>query len=442
MSYDGATLPASQHSVLSPPLLAAIDSQHVFGSYDSPSQASRAVSNRATADAGVTAGSYEQPSTSSHPYQRRTRSRASSIASVNNQGGSVATSSQQNGHSNGQRRIRRSQHAQPGHSHSNSRSSIASAAGRAMTSNLYSASAASDESRLLSNSLRNRSTPHLDGLRRLSAAQEHSHSLAASAYTAPSSPHLYAAASTALAMSPLEHPSAIADHHVSPSEWALDISAPTSPHPALSRNASDYFDSALLAQLQSQNGSSHPELRPNARMIPSPPIDTAFDHLSPHAAQAVRSASQSEWAHHAAQMQQTAQLLGLQRLFASRSTPHLPDLDSAYLGHEFESPPPYAPRASAHETELDRATDLRASVPDRPHDVSSSSSAATLLNGSGNEPPLPPPISIPSVVGVNGAAGPPSASAPVRPPLRARSSSRGSRSGPHLHLPLSMVDVA
>lgn len=225
--------------------------------------------------------------------------------------------------------------------------------------------------------------------------------------------------------------------HLMPSEWTLDSSVPTSPHTALSRNASDYFDPALLAQLQSQNGSSHPELRStNGRPDPSPPIDSVFGRLSPHPSHPARSASQSEWAQHAAHMQQTAHLLGLQRLFASRSTPHLPDLDSSYLGHDFESPPPYAPRASALETELERAADVGIS----PHldenqnrHPSASSSASTLLNASTtslSDPPLPPPISIPSSAGTRAGSGPPSATVPARPALRARSSSRGSRSGP------------
>ncbi|KAJ9478594.1 hypothetical protein PHBOTO_002098 [Pseudozyma hubeiensis] len=233
-------------------------------------------------------------------------------------------------------------------------------------------------------------------------------------------------------MSPIAQASAMADH-LMPTDWNLDSPAPASPPLAPSRNASDYFDSALLAQLQSQSNSSHPELRANdGRSDPSPPLDTVFGRLSPRHTHAARSASQSEWAQHAAHMQQTAHLLGLQRLFASRSTPHLPDLDSSYLGHEFESPPPYAPQASAHETELERAADmgagaqgLRANQNGLP---SHSSSSSTLHNGS--DPPLPPPISIPFSSGPQSLSSPPSATALVRPSLRARSSSRGSRSGP------------
>ncbi|KAF6767416.1 N-glycosylation protein EOS1 [Kalmanozyma brasiliensis GHG001] len=230
-------------------------------------------------------------------------------------------------------------------------------------------------------------------------------------------------------MSPVAQASATADQLI-PSEWTLDASTPSSPHTHLSRNASDYFDPALLAQLQSQNGSSHPELRLDGRPDPSPPVDSVFGRLSPHQTHAVRAASQSEWAQHAAHVQQTAHLLGLQRLFASRSTPHLPDLDSSYLGHDFESPPPYAPRASAHETELDRAAyvDLRTRGPHQSRLPPSSSSTWTLHDTA--DPPLPPPISIPSNANGHPATGPPSASSFTRPSLRARSSSRGSRSGP------------
>ena len=136
-------------------------------------------------------------------------------------------------------------------------------------------------------------------------------------------------------------------------------------------------------------------------------------------------------------MQQTAHLLGLQRLFASRSTPHLPDLDSSYLGHDFESPPPYAPRASALETELERAADVnfdtstQGQIANPRRHTSNRSSVSTLNNAS--DPPLPPPISIPSSLGGHSTSGSASASALVRPALRARSSSRssrGSRSGP------------
>lgn len=400
MSYDGSAF--TQHSVLSPPLVAAIDSEHIFGSCNAAST-SRAASDRIP---------NEPPLASSQP--RRNRSRASSTASIHNLG-TIVDSANSSLQQHGQRRTRRSNHDRPGHSRSGSRSGHAPTPGRA-------GSSACDDLRPLTSSLRNRSTPHLDGLRSLSAAHEHVRSNAApSAFTAPSSPLLSSAASLALAMSPVAQAFATSDH-LTPSEWTLDNSAPTSPRSSyLSRNASDYFDPALLAQLQSsQNGSSHPELRTNTgRPDPSPPLDTVLGRLSPHLAPPARSASQSEWAQHAAHMQQTAQLLGLQRLFASRSTPHLPDLDSGYVGHEFESPPPYAPRASALETELERAADLFGSS--APAGMSNSSSASTLLNAS--DPPLPPPISIPSS---GGASGPPSA----RPSLRARSNSRGSRSGP------------
>lgn len=431
MSYDAATF--SQHSVLSPPLLAAIDSQHIFGSYDAAPTSSRAGVDAASA-------SHDQPSSSTSSHHRRTRSRASSATSVHNivaNANTSISSLQQNGHSGTHRRARRGHHAQPGHSRSSSRLGPISTHGRSATSNVYSSSAASQESGPLTASLRNRSTPHLDGLRSLSSAHEHSYSTdGVSAFTAPSSPLLSsAAASSALAMPPVAQASAIADH-LMPSDSTLDGSVPTSPHTGLSRNASDYFDPALLAQLQSQNRSSHPELRTtNSRPDPSPPMDTVFGRLSPHPTHPARSASQSEWAQHAAQIQQTAHLLGLQRLFASRSTPHLPDLDSSYLGHEFESPPPYAPRASAHETELERAADL--GIPSQQASqsrlASNSSSASTLLNASTSslhDPPLPPPISIPSSAGAHTNSAPSSASTPAPPSLQARSSSRGSRSGP------------
>ncbi|SPO25254.1 related to Myp1 protein [Ustilago trichophora] len=419
MSYDGATF--SQHSVLSPPLLAAIDSQHIFGSCDAAS------------------ASHDQPSSSTSSHHRRTRSRASSATSVHNivaNANTAISSLHQNGHGGNHRRARRAHLAQSGHSRSSSRSGPISTHSRSATSNVYLSSAANQEPRPLTGSLRNRSTPHLDGLRSLSSAHGHSYSTSGmSAFTAPSSPLLSSAGSLALAMSPVAQASAIADH-LMPSDWTLDGSVPTSPHTGLSRNASDYFDPALLAQLRSQNASSHPELRTtNSRPDPSPPMDTVFGRLSPHPAHAARSASQSEWAQHAAQMQHTAHLLGLQRLFASRSTPHLPDLDSSYLGHEFESPPPYAPRASAHETELERAADLDlpSQQPSQSRFASNSSSASTLLNASTSsrhDPPLPPPISIPSNAGAHTNSGPSSASIPARPSLRARSSSRGSRSGP------------
>lgn len=299
----------------------------------------------------------------------------------------------------------------------------------------HTSAAPNELSPLYGGNSRNRSTTHLDGLRSLTAANEQNHaSTVTSTMTAPPSPLMSACASSALAMSPVAQASPLADHPI-PSEWTLDSSVPTTPHTNLSRNASDYFDPALLAQLQSQNGSSHPELRASGPHRPSPPMDTVFGRLSPHQPQAARSTSQSEWAQHAAHMQQTAHLLGLHRLFASRSTPHLPDLDSSYLGHEFESPPPYAPRASAHETELERAADVNVVVGTQGSDAdhparltSHSSSASTLLDAS--DPPLPPPISIPSTAGTHSASGPPSASGLVRPPLRARSLPRGSRSGP------------
>ncbi|SPO32073.1 related to Myp1 protein [Ustilago trichophora] len=431
MSYDGATF--SQHSVLSPPLLAAIDSQHIFGSYDATPSSSQAGVDASSA-------SHDQPSSSTSSHHRRTRSRASSATSVHNivaNANTAISSLQQNGHSGTHKRTRRGHHAQSVHSRSSSRSGPIPTNGRSAASNAYPSSAASEEPRPLTSSLRNRSSPHLDGLRSLSSAHEHSHSTGGmSAFTAPSSPLLSSAASLALAMSPVAQASAMADH-LMPSDWTLDSSVPTSPHTSLSRNASDYFDPALLAQLQSQNGSSHPELRStNGRPDPSPPMHTVLGRLSPHPTHAARSASQSGWAQHAAQMQQTAHLLGLHRLFASRSTPHLPDLDSSYLGHDFESPPPYAPRASAHETELERAADLGAPPSQHPSQnrlPSNSSSASTLLNASTSsplDPPLPPPISIPSSAGAHTNSGPPSASIPARPSLRARSSSRGSRSGP------------
>ncbi|KAJ1034902.1 hypothetical protein NDA18_000509 [Ustilago nuda] len=449
MSYDSASF--SQHSVLSPPLLAAIDSQHIFGSYDaahrSSSLSSRNANHRSSVDVS-TAASHDQPSTASH--HRRTRSRALSAASVNNLGSNSTTalsSLQQhhhNGNSNSQRRTRRVHHGHSNrHSRNGSRSGPIPTSRRSVTLNVQADSAGFEESRPLSGSLRNRSTPHLDGLRSLSVAQEECHLMnggRVSALTAPSSPQLSAGASMSLAMSSVSQASALML-----SEWTHDGFAPTSPRPNLSHNASDDFDPASLAQLQSQNGSAHPELRAGSGgPDPSPSIDSVFDRLSPHPTShhAARSGSQSEWVQHAAHMQQTAHLLGLQRLFASRSTPHLPDLDSSYLGHDFESPPPYAPRASALETELGRAADISApgslnhnsEVAQHRH-TSNSSSASTIFNGNGNnDPPLPPPISIPTSTGGHAASGPPSASASAstsaRPSLRARSSSRGSRSGP------------
>ncbi|SNX83707.1 related to Myp1 protein [Melanopsichium pennsylvanicum] len=415
MSYEGATF--SQHSVLSPPLLAVIDSQHTFGSYDhsSSSQVTPNVSS-------------SQPPTSSH--QRTTRSRASSAASVHNivaDSNTAISSLQQNATTSNHRRSRRGPLTQSGHSRSGSRSGPMLNPARSVISNVHESSrTTADELRPLTTTMRNRSTPHLDTLRSLSSANEPSHpSGSLSAFTAPSSPLLSTAATMAMAMSPVAQATALADH-LMPAEWALDsFSVPTSPHAtSISRNASDYFDPALLAQLQSQNNSSHPELR-SRHGDPCPPIDTNFGRLAPHSSHVARSASQSESerAQHAAH----AHLLGLQRLFASRSTPHLPDLDSTYLiGHEFESPPPYAPRASATETELERAVDLAS-----PRFPPSASSASTLNNASTTsqrDPPLPPPISIPTAANGLAVSDPPLAV--IRPGLRARSSSRGSRSGP------------
>ncbi|GAC98921.1 hypothetical protein PHSY_006516 [Pseudozyma hubeiensis SY62] len=407
MSHDGAAF--SQHSVLSPPLLAAIDSQHTFGSH-------HAVSVSPSHDQSVVPG---------------TRSRASSSASLHNVASSHVHQTRQ---ATGNKKSRRAQQAHSAHSRNGSRSGASSVSGRsAAHHNNYSATVTSDDQTRLNASLRNRSTSHLDEISSQSAAREHDpSSRGATAMTAPPSPLTSASAPLPFTMSPIAQAAAMADH-LMPTDWNLDSPSPASPPSAPSRNASDYFDSALLAQLQSQSGSSHPELRANdGRTDPSPPLDTVFGRLSPHPTHAARSASQSEWAQHAAHMQQTAHLLGLQRLFASRSTPHLPDLDSSYLGHEFESPPPYAPQASAHETELERATDLGAvahglganqnGLPSNP------SSASTLHNGS--DPPLPPPISIPFSSGPQSLSSPPSATPLARPPLRARSSSRGSRSGP------------
>lgn len=124
----------------------------------------------------------------------------------------------------------------------------------------------------------------------------------------------------------------------------------------------------------------------------------------------------SEWSQHAAHMQQAAHLLGLHRLFASRSTPHLPDLDPTFVGHDFDSPPPYAPQASAIESELESAF------------AGQATSTAPLASG---EPPLPPPISIPGLTGderridVNGHL-----SNVRRSSFRPGPSPRGSRSGP------------
>ncbi|CBQ70888.1 probable Myp1 protein [Sporisorium reilianum SRZ2] len=429
MSYDSATFSHPHHSVLSPPLLAAIDSQHTFSSYD----AAATPSSYRAGSVDASAASHDPCPSTSRPPSTRTRASSSTsshhVASAN--GSAPASSLHQNGHIATHKKARRAQTAHSAHSRSGSRSGPMPMPSRSVYSH---SSAASNELGPLYGTSRNRSTTHLDGLRSLTAASGHNHASAAtSAMTAPLSPLMSASASSALAMSPVAQASAMVDH-LMPSEWTLDSSVPSTPYTNLSRNASDYFDPTLLAQLQSQNGSSHPELRSSGPPRPSPPMDTVFGRLSPHQPHAARSASQSGWAQHAAHMQQTAHLLGLQRLFASRSTPHLPDLDSSYIGHDFESPPPYAPRASVHETELDRAADVNVDAGLQHSNVSrgslpsNSTSASTLLDAS--DPPLPPPISIPSSAGTHSASGPPSASALVRPSLRARSSSRGSRSGP------------
>lgn len=417
MSHDGAAF--SRQSVLSPPLLASLDSQHTFGSYDGPS------SSRLSLDASST--SHHPAETT--PQPRRTRSRASSAASVHNlasTAGAATPCLNGNAQSHSNRKARKHHHVQSGHSRAGSRSGPIPMPTRSATSNACSFSSTSfEDQRPLLSTFRNRSTPHLDGLRSLSAAHEQPHRAAqSSTLTAPSSPLTTAAASFALAMSPVAQASTSADP-LMPSDWTLDASAPTSPYTSLSRNASDYLDPALLAQLQSQNGSSHPELRANGRPDPSPPVDPVFGRLSPQQVHVSNQTRQSEWAQHAAHVQQTAHLLGLHRLLASRSTPHLPDLDSSYLGHEFESPPPYAPRASALETELERAADLNAGA-NGSHRLPQSGS--TIHDGA--DPPLPPPISIPSSVGEHSAPGSTFASSQTRPSLRARSSSRGSRSGP------------
>lgn len=421
----------SQHSVLSPPLLAAIDSQHTFGSYDATGTSN--LPQRASVDASST--SPDDFTTSSHP--RGTRLRASSATSFPNSASSsssaTSNSVNQNGHVNSNKKSRRSQQSHSAHSRSGSRPGPLPISGRVPTTHVCSSSSAPYDQRTLTSSLRNRSTPHLDGLQNGTARQEHSRaSGAVSAMTAPSSPLASASASLALAMSPIAQASAMWDH-LMPTDWTLDSSAPASPHSSLSRIPSDYFDPAILAQLRSQSGSSHPELRSSDRRPdPSPPVDMVFDRLSPHQSHANRSASQSEWAQRAAQIQQTAHLLGLHRLFASRSTPHLPDLDSSYIGHEFESPPPYAPRASVHETELERAAAVDTSTPGHRADgmdLSSNASSSSTLHGT-SDPPLPPPISIPLNAVGQCISNPPSASALTRPALRARSSSRGSRSGP------------
>ena len=169
MSYDGATF--AQHSVLSPPLLASIDSQHIFGSYDAPSSSSS--SRHATE---TSSASHDQPPTTSH--HRRVRSRASSGTSMQNivANANTAISSlqqqHQNGHSNGHRRTRRGQHAPTVHSRSSSRSGPIPTPGRSATSNVGSPSAAADDLRPLTSTLRNRSTPHLDGLRSRTEEQQ------------------------------------------------------------------------------------------------------------------------------------------------------------------------------------------------------------------------------------------------------------------------------
>ncbi len=189
-----------------------------------------------------------------------------------------------------------------------------------------------EDQRPLLSTFRNRSTPHLDALRSLSAAHEQTHrAVQLSALTAPSSPLASAAASFALAMSPVAQASATTDP-LMPSDWTLDASAPTSPYTSLSRNASDYFDPALLAQLQSQNGSSHPELRANGRPDPSPPIDPVCAVCRrTRRMPVIRLLSQI-----GLNMQHTSSKPLIcsvcNRLLATRSTPHLPTSTRLTLG--------------------------------------------------------------------------------------------------------------
>ena len=281
MSFDDSAFP--HHSVLSPPLVAAIDSQHTFSPFDGA-----APSSCRPARVDVSAVSQDQSTSTSPPP--RTRSRASSAASLHGAGIALSSQQQQNGHTASHRKVRRSaQHAHSAaHSRSGSRSGPMPMPARPTHFNVYSSSAPSDEHSHLNGNFRNRSTTHLDGLRSLSTANEQQHraSGAVSAVTAPPSPLMSASATSILAMSPVAQASAVVDH-LMPSEWNLDGSVPTTPYTNLSRNASDYFDPTLLAQLQSQNGSSHPELRANGRHGTSPPIDTALGHLSPHQTQAI-----------------------------------------------------------------------------------------------------------------------------------------------------------
>ena len=276
----------SQHSVLSPPLLAAIDSQHTFGSYDATGTSN--LPQRASVDASST--SPDDFTTSSHP--RGTRLRASSATSFPNSASSsssaTSNSVNQNGHVNSNKKSRRSQQSHSAHSRSGSRPGPLPISGRVPTTHVCSSSSAPYDQRTLTSSLRNRSTPHLDGLQNGTARQEHSRaSGAVSAMTAPSSPLASASASLALAMSPIAQASAMWDH-LMPTDWTLDSSAPASPHSSLSRIPSDYFDPAILAQLRSQSGSSHPELRSSDRRPdPSPPVDMVFDRLSPHQSHAI-----------------------------------------------------------------------------------------------------------------------------------------------------------
>lgn len=349
MAFDTAS---GYGQVLSPPMLASMESQHTFG-FDSSS------SSRTLTEPSERQSSASRPgSTSSN--SRRQRSRASSIASVPDsdtlRGSSSAKRHRRLGSAGG---ITANTPFNP-----NTRSRSGSNSVVAEGSN------AQCQAVSLGQRMRNRSTPQLNGLSSLPTPQT-----------------------------------------LSPNRPLDSSSVPASPRLGSRRPSSGYFDPIFVAQ--SQNYLLH--VSPHDLGSTSP---AHASRISPstESSTATARANQSEWAQQAAHMQQAAHLLGLQRLFASRSTSHLPDLDPTFVGHDFESPPPYAPQASAIETELERAFAQQAPA------------STSLISP---EPPLPPPISIPGLIsdsrGQDGQAHNPTSR---RPSSRPGPSPRGSRSGP------------
>ncbi|EPQ30020.1 uncharacterized protein PFL1_02693 [Pseudozyma flocculosa PF-1] len=289
--------------------------------------------------------------------------------------------------------------------------------GRRSTSTATSGSGASETHDLETS--RNRSSPHLPALSSLSMTADRSY--APYSRTTPSSPLL--SANAALGHAPTS-PGAYArlpDGSLTPIDWAYGMQGSLPASPVLSRHGSGFIDpllSSSAASIHSHHGQYHHLHSHAALSSPSyfPPLSAGpSPHMGPMDPAAVAAAEMA---------QRAAQLIGLHQLFASRSTPHLPHFDTemvdaaasagAGMDEGDAPPPPYAPRASETEQELQRSfagapapiTGAPAPItgapaaPQRPASAMAASSAAAAASSSSGfpgspDPPLPPPIAIP-----------------------------------------------